>query len=402
MKVLWAGDAGSASGFSRVTHAIGERLVAKGHEVHVLASMYGGDWVDTTLKLHRADLLDSRDFKGRKRIVPLLLELQPDAVVILEDPWVVAGFLWNDADPAGLLRKGPVTPIAYMPVDGAPLPAKWRVMPVNAVAMSKFGQGQLPGSRYIPHGIDGDLFRPVEDQPITLRSGVVSSQRECKQAFGFDPDGFLVLRVDRNSWRKDFAATWKALIPVMVRHLDVEAHFHCLENDPAGGPILPALFSRRPDYVERFHTPAGYSPLTGWSNDELVALYNAADVFVSTSMGEGFGLTIAESLACGTPVIAQDCSAISEVAAMGSLLIPPGKPITAPGGLDLRMAEPGEFSAMIEAIYAWSAEAREALGRQGREHVLAEYNWDVSAASFDEVITNQAQQGREARVSSPV
>lgn len=401
MRILWIGDAGTASGFSRVTHAIGERLVDRGHEVHVLASMFDGDPVDTSMKLYRA-AKDAFDFKGRKRIVPLLLEIQPDAVVILEDPWTIAGLLWNDADPKGLLRRGPVRPIAYMPIDGEPLPAKWQTMPATAVAMSLFGQRQIAGSHYIPHGVDTDLFQPVEDRPITLPNGkVVATQRECKESFGYDPDGFLALRIDRNSWRKDFGATWKALIPVMARHTDVHAHFHCAENDPAGGPILPAMFSRRPDFADRFHTPGGFSVAGGWPEESLVALYNAADVFVSTSMGEGFGLTIAEALACGTPVIAQDCSAISEVASAGAMLIPPGKSLTAPGGHDLRQAEPGEFSAMIEALYSWEPSRREELGRLGREHIVSEYNWDRAAAAFERLVEEEASRSREAHVSSP-
>ena len=53
-KVLWLGDAGCHTGFARVTHAIGERLVRDfGHEVHVLAINYdGGDPWDTPLKMY--------------------------------------------------------------------------------------------------------------------------------------------------------------------------------------------------------------------------------------------------------------------------------------------------------------------------------------------------------------
>lgn len=389
MRILWIGDAGTSSGFSRVTHEIGERLVAKGHDVHVLASMHAGDPVETTLKLYPASL-DMSDFKGRKRIVPLLLQIQPDAVLMIEDPWTVASLLWNEHDPQGLLRKGPVRPIAYMPIDGEPVPAEWQKLSatVTSVAMSKFGQRQMINSTLIPHGVDTAVFHPVEDGPIVTHTGKPAvTRRECKEAFGFDPDGFLALRVDRNSWRKDFGSTWKALIPVMARHSDVYAHFHCAENDPAGGPILPALFSRRPDLAPRFRTPAGYGVRNGWPLGSLAALYNAADVFVSTSMGEGFGLTIAEALACGTPVIAQDCSAISEVAEEGAILIPPGPKITAPGGHDLRLAQHSEFATAIETVYRMSEEGRRELGRLGRDHIVSEYSWDRAADAFEVLAT---------------
>lgn len=222
---------------------------------------------------------------------------------------------------------------------------------------------------------------------------MLTTKQDCKEAFGYDPDGFLVLRVDRNSWRKDFGSTWRAIVPLMEQHSDVEAHFHCAENDPSGGPIMPALLSQREDLADRFHIPDKFKAAKGWTTNTLVALYNAADVFVSTSMGEGFGLTIAEALSCGIPVIAQDCSAISEVAGAGALLVPPGEQFMAPGGHYLRLSKPGEFASMLEAIYDWSPSRRAAFGALGREHVLANFNWDRSAEQFHNLILDQASRG---------
>jgi Glycosyltransferase len=47
--------------------------------------------------------------------------------------------------------------------------------------------------------------------------------------------------------------------------------------------------------------------------DKLVRYYQAADVLVHSSKAETFALTIAEALACGTPVIASQVCAIPEV-----------------------------------------------------------------------------------------
>lgn len=49
------------------------------------------------------------------------------------------------------------------------------------------------------------------------------------------------------------------------------------------------------------------------SQEELVDLYNLADLFVFPSLYEGFGIPILEALACGTPVICSNTSSMPEV-----------------------------------------------------------------------------------------
>jgi len=59
----------------------------------------------------------------------------------------------------------------------------------------------------------------------------------------------------------------------------------------------------------------------GHVGDDLPAVYNLADIFVLPTLFEGFGLTILESMACGTPVITSNNSSIPEVAADAGILI---------------------------------------------------------------------------------
>ena len=49
------------------------------------------------------------------------------------------------------------------------------------------------------------------------------------------------------------------------------------------------------------------------TQDELVDLYNLADLFVFPSLYEGFGLPVLEALACGTPVICSNTSSMPEI-----------------------------------------------------------------------------------------
>jgi len=63
---------------------------------------------------------------------------------------------------------------------------------------------------------------------------------------------------------------------------------------------------------------------TGYVADEdLPALYNAADMFVYPSIYEGFGLPPLEAMACGTPVITSNTSSLPEVVGDAGIMVDP-------------------------------------------------------------------------------
>lgn len=59
------------------------------------------------------------------------------------------------------------------------------------------------------------------------------------------------------------------------------------------------------------------------TDGDLPYLYNGAKAFVLPSLHEGFGVPIIEAMACGTPVITSNCSAMPEVAGDAALLVDP-------------------------------------------------------------------------------
>jgi glycosyltransferase involved in cell wall biosynthesis len=67
--------------------------------------------------------------------------------------------------------------------------------------------------------------------------------------------------------------------------------------------------------------------LLGFVDDhDLPALYNLATVFAFPSWYEGFGLPVLEAMACGTPVVTANNSALPEVAGNAALLVDAASP----------------------------------------------------------------------------
>lgn len=64
----------------------------------------------------------------------------------------------------------------------------------------------------------------------------------------------------------------------------------------------------------------GYIP-----NSDLADLYNGAFAFLYTSLRESFGIPLLEAMACGTPVITSNTSAIPEIAGIDAILTDPFK-----------------------------------------------------------------------------
>lgn len=404
-KVLWLSDAGCTTGFGRVTHAIGERLVEEhGHEIHVLAVNYRGDsWPCerpghdhvTPLRLYRPSTLRGDDIYGKTRIIEMLAKVEPDVVVSLNDPQVLLSMLLDNQydDQQILLRYRPI--LSYIPDDGTNLPPTWTTMVpkiTNVVAMSKHGQSHYQPSKLVYHGVDHEMFWPIGEKPkITSTGRVCRTKGDCKDAFGIPRDTFLVGRIDTNSGRKDYAALVKALWPVMERHSNVSAWFHCADKAPGVGLRFQSMLLRN-DKVkpERFYFPDLHNTFEGWPIEDINVLLSAFDVFVSTSRGEGFGLGLAEAAACGIPIIAQNVSAIPEVVGPGGILLEPDRLITVPSGEDNWLPDIDAFTDAIERVYS-SAGLRRDLGEQGAQHVRESFSWDVAASKFDEYISELAK-----------
>lgn len=74
--------------------------------------------------------------------------------------------------------------------------------------------------------------------------------------------------------------------------------------------------------IQELHLEGNIHPLGRVSREELIEIYNAAEVLVYPSLHEGFGWPPLEALACGLPVVAAGVASIPEVVGEAGILCP--------------------------------------------------------------------------------
>jgi len=93
-----------------------------------------------------------------------------------------------------------------------------------------------------------------------------------------------------------------------------------------GSSHFPREHERLMDLVEALDLQGHVLFLDRVPDEELPLLYNLADVLAMPSLYEGFGLPVAEAMACGTPVVCSNATSLPEVAGPAALLVSPRSP----------------------------------------------------------------------------
>ena len=414
MKVIFFGDL-ATTGFGTVTADLGKRLIERGLDVRFVSQNDLADlpepFLSRTVDL-RSMVNTPQGIAGATQGIAALLDgtsvallhsgdsahgWRPDVALILGDFASVRFIV--EPHPAAFAK---LPTFHYVPIEGVGLPPRWADMYrlVRPIAMSEFGADQLEmltGTRppMIYHGVDAEDFKPIGPRsPVFFMSkgkgaAMATTRDECKRAWAgllAETNGVQrvpkrwLLRTDRHMPRKRHNALIRTLVPVLERNPTWALVIHGAPRDE-GGNLWDQL-SKLPDSVR------GQVLLTGQfriGRDLLRSLYCAADLYVSIS-AEGFGLTIAEAIACGVPAVGLDYSAVPEV------IGPAGVTVPIVGLLDNEFDH--YWAAVDEEAFAQKVEflmthqtKREDLGRRGPAHVAASFSWDAAADAFAELLT---------------
>jgi len=103
------------------------------------------------------------------------------------------------------------------------------------------------------------------------------------------------------------------------------------------------------------------------STEELLMLYNAAQMLVAPSIYEGFGLSPLEAMACGTPVVVSSVASLPEIVGDAGLLVDPQDEEATTVAIWRLLSDSELRSSLVEkgirraAVFSWDKAAQETL-----------------------------------------
>lgn len=198
-------------------------------------------------------------------------------------------------------------------------------------SLSLWGKGILEKYHnnviHIPHVIDDVFFDGVFAN--------TNRKMEIRKRIGIPQHSYVFLMIARNtekSNRKGFDFALQAF-NYYKKFKNPLAHLHMHVN--IKGAIDIQDIAKNLDIGNHITcSDQGTINEYGFSSVYLRDLYLMSDTLLCTSAAEGFGLPVIEAQCCGLPVIATNCTAISENVGLGRLSDPVG-PVT---------GNPGSFS----------------------------------------------------------
>lgn len=387
MRILCLGDSPFIStGFGVVNKVATDTLLDAGHELIVLGAQDESEHPEAKFIFIPRDG-GTADVMGWAKAPEVVKQYRPDAVHIIADPATVTTWLLHDE-----IKSLPV--VAYMPIEGAPLNRIWQrvwdITPnLKIITCSEYGQRVLSDAGYHSvmayHGVSPD-FTPYSDG---LRA-------EMRKAVDWS-DKFIVMNVATNVRRKQWPRLLEAIALLKRRHPDIYLYAHTkpFNNFYLGGHDLAQLAEQIgvEDRVIFPHFPADSwnLPLRGTSGPGLVDLYNMADMFVLPSQIEGFGLPLAEAMACGLPVVTTGHGPQAEVVGGAGDLLPVNDWEWNQSHQKYANVHPRDIAAAIEVIHN-SPEKRRRMRAKSIERAKR-FRWDDYRSALVEAFGVAQAQG---------
>ncbi len=306
MRVIWLSNAPwAASGYGQQTALAVPRLEKLGYEM-AYAANYGLQ--SGTFEWQGHTVFPANEDWGNPTISTFVAHHRADLVIALCDSWVMKPDMWEGDWPMAI----------WAPIDHFPIPPPvlgvLQHERIRPIAMSRDGEMWMQKFEldpvYVPHAVDTSIFKPNRTDRAAIR-----------REMGIPEDAFLVGMVAANKGnpaipRKGFPQAFGAFSTFAQKHDDAYLYVHTMADWRSGiklGPLAHA--TGVPD--GRWLHPSPERWTMGMSDKVVSHIYQAFDVLLNPSWGEGFGVPIVEAQACGVPVITSNHSAMPELTEAG-------------------------------------------------------------------------------------
>ena len=311
--LYWGDSPTEETGFARVGRVLCHYL-SRAWDVSYLGLSYSGDPHPFPYRIYPAQQNPKQDMFGYARARTIVEHEKPDVVLMNTDTCVVAEAVHRS-------RNWEHRPkiVAYSPIDspGVKGPIAEKLSELDLfVSYTEFGLREMRAAGFwgnaivAPHGIEAGLYQPHDK--AKARAAIVP---------GVPADAFLVGNVNRNQPRKRLDLTVMYFAEWVRRGrapANAALYLHCAKRD-AGWDL--SELAKKLDVADRVFIAV--DDMVDLPPESMMPLvYSALDVQVTTTLGEGWGLTQLEGMSCGTPQIVPDWSALGEWAKPAARLVP--------------------------------------------------------------------------------
>jgi D-inositol-3-phosphate glycosyltransferase len=317
---------------------------------------------------------------GREQLPSLLEDLTPDVVLIHHDPAMYS--VHRDALIAHKQRHPRTKAVVYCPIEWPSISAGTLQTMADADAVvlyTEAGRAVVergfagadvgpPPLTVIGHGVD-ETFRPLapDFNRRPARSTVFGHRPELDEAF-------IVLNANRNSPRKRIDITLQAFAEFSAGKPDAFLYLHLGMKD-LGCDVLAVASDLGIRDKLLTSTRAREQPRV--TDEHLNAIYNASDVGLNTSSGEGWGLVAFEHGATGAAQVMPAHPSCTELWGESALLVEVD---------DDGVVAPTAVADALQHLYS-DQSARLALGTAAHELATGpRFSWDRVAAQWRELI----------------
>jgi D-inositol-3-phosphate glycosyltransferase len=396
-KILIIGDAVAPTGFARVIRSIFEPL-HKDFELHQLATRYDGGPHDYPWQLYPAG--KGQSVYGYDQILPLIRTIEPDVVFVLYDIPFQIPYLKE-------LRQAVPMPkvVLYSPVEAGPI-APEIVQQLHGVSRyvmyTEYGRRQIadslrsireeapdfdfPELEVIPHGVDTDRFYPLKGQDGSIASGRIEARRVMRLDDAEHLESFIVLNANRNMPRKRIDLTMQGFAEFAKdKPANVKLYLHMATED-TGWNV--AILAKRYGIFDRLIMTQADNSRPTFSDEQLNLLYNACDVGITTTTGEGWGMVSFEHAATRAAQIVPRHTSLAELWRDAAEFVEPVMKLTYPGNLtEGYIVSPANVATALQRLYD-DDDRRRALAQAAYENATqSDLKWSSIAARWKRLLT---------------